>query len=220
MVNGRRNFLTFWADGTYAFVSRSDDASCGPTNGNGVEYGVYNWNAGTGAFAILTGPVDSNGGCGVWDNSVTPQQGLTGTLTRSGNTLTLTTPDGTFVLDAVASPASTIVGSWGAGPSALDGSFLVFLPDNTYLFVQTQAGTGSAALGILVGYERGCYSSTSSTVTLTLSASCQPDGFPAIDTNGTAGASGSLNTPVPYVITGPNTVTIAGETFLVRILPN
>jgi hypothetical protein len=219
LVGGKRNFLTFWPDGTYAFASRSDDASCGPSNGNGVEYGAYRWNATTNAFAILSGTVDSNGGCGVWDNSVTPQEGLTGTLVRSGNTLTLTTVDGTFVLTAVTSTASTIIGSFvQAGDK--DGGFVVLLPDNTYLQVQAQANN-IGGTGIFVGYERGCYTSTSSTITFSLSASCQPDGFPALDTNGTAGLSdGGLGIAIPFVITGPNTMTVGGDTFLVRLLPN
>jgi hypothetical protein len=219
LVGGKRNFLTFWPDGTYAFASRSDDASCGLSNGNGVEYGAYRWNATTNAFAILSGTVDSNGGCGVWDNSVTPQEGLTGTLVRSGSTLTLTTPDGAFVLTAVTSTASTIIGSFGQAGDK-DGGFVVLLPDNTYLQVQAQANN-IGGTGIFVGYERGCYTSTSSTVTFSLSGACQPDGFPPLDTNGTAGLSdGGLGVPIPYVITGPNTITFGGDTFLVRLLPN
>jgi environmental stress-induced protein Ves len=220
LLGGKQNYLTLWPDGTYAFASRLDDASCA-SNGNGVEYGVYNWNAATGAFAILTGAVDSNGGCGVWDNAVTPQEGLSGTLVRSGGTLTLTTTDGTFVLTAVASTPSTIVGGFQQAGDK-DGGFVVLQPDNTYLIVHMQAnGLAFSQTGDRVGYERGCYTSTSSTITFSLSVSCQPDGFPALDLNGTAGVSdGGLGVPIPFVITGPNTITFGGDTFLVRLLPN
>jgi hypothetical protein len=218
VLNGRRQFLTFWPDGTYTFVTRFDDGSCAGS-GNGVEYGAYRWNAATGAFTILSGTVDTNGDCGLWDNTVTPQVGAAGTLTRSGSDLTLAIPDGTFTLSAVASTPSSLVGSWGR-PDGIDGGFIVLLPDNTYLQVQVQANNVSG-MGIFAGYERGCYTATTSTLTLALGGSCQPDGFPSIDNNGVAGASQeSLNVPIPYMVTGPNAVTLGGDTFLVRIVPN
>ena len=219
VVNGRRQFLTLWPDGTYAYASRLDDASCGNTNGNGVEYGVYTWNQATGAFAFVTGAVDVNGSCGMWDGAASTPVGLSGTLVKSGGTLTLTTSSRTMVLTAVTSTPSTIVGSFQATAEP-DGGFIVFLPDNTYLSVQVQAN-GPAGAGILSGYERGCYSSTGSAITLSLSASCLPEGFPALDRDGTAGASnGSLGIPLSIAITGPNTITVGGDTFLVRIVPN
>jgi hypothetical protein len=216
LLGGKRSYLTLWPDGTYAFVLRSDDASCGPSNGNGVEYGVYTYNAATQAFSILTGAIDSNGGCGLWDNAATPQVGLSGTLTKSGDTLTLTTSEGTFVLTAVTSTASSLIGSWQQAGDA-NGGFIVFHPDNTYLHVQTQAGMGA---GFPVGYERGCYVATSSSITFSLAAPCAPDGAPPLDLNGSAGASGIANTAIPFVITGPNALTLGGDTFLVRIVPN
>jgi hypothetical protein len=217
VVNGRRQFLTFWPDGTYTFVSRFDDATC-TLNGNGVEYGAYRWNATTGAFQVLSGTLDTNGNCGLWDPSSTPA-GATGTLTRSGNDLTLVTSDGTYAFSAVPSTASSLVGAWGR-PDGVDGGFIVFLPDNTYLQVQVQANNISG-MGIFPGYERGCYSATPSTLTITLASTCLPDGFPAIDNNGVAGASdGGVNVPIPYTVTGPNAVTLGGDMPLVRIVPN
>lgn len=215
-VGGKRNYLTLWPDGTYVFASRRDDASCGPSNGNGVEYGVYTWNATTHAFSVLTGAIDTNGGCGLWDNGSTPPMGLNGTLTRSGDTLTLTTTDGSYVLTAVTSTASTLIGSWTQAGD-VDGGFLVFHPDNTYLHVQIQAGMGA---GFPPGYERGCYVATGSSITFSLAAPCAPDGAPPLDLNGSAGASGVLDTAIPFVITGPNGLTLGGDTFLVRLLPN
>ena len=219
LVGGKRNYLTLWPDGTYAFAARSDDPSCGASSGNGVEYGVYNWNATTHAFAILTAAIDTDEGCGVWDPTTTPQEGLQGTLVKAGNTLTITTTDGTYVLTAVDSPLSTIVGSW-VGPDGNDGAFVVLQPDNTFLFVQTQAN-GVGGGGLRVGYERGCYTATGSTLTFTLAAGCTPDGFPPLDLNGEAGVSpSSVGVAIPFVITGPNTATIGGDTFLLRLLPN
>ena len=216
LLGGKRNYLTLWPDGTYAFASRLDDPSCGPSNGNGLEYGVYTWNAATHAFSILTGAIDTNGGCGVWNNAATPPVGSSGTLTKSGDTLTLTTTDGTFALTAVTSTASSLIGSWQQAGDA-NGGFLVFHPDNTYLHVQIQAGVGS---GFPAGYERGCYAATSSSITFSLTAPCAPDGAPPLDLNGAAGASQTGGTAVPFVITGPNGLTLGGDTFLVRLLPN
>lgn len=218
LIGGKRTFLTFWPDGTYVLATRLDDASCGANGGNGVEYGVYNWNSATGAFSIRTGHLDTNGGCGLWDGVASPAVGFSGTLTRSGSTLSLTDPGGTFVFTAVTSTPSSVVGAWQQDGDA-NGTFVVFLPDNTYVFVETQSGTPGVT-GVIVGHERGCYSATASTVTFSLAGSCLPDGGPAFDLNGKGGVSESLAVPIPFVITGPNSVTFGGDTFLARLLPN
>jgi environmental stress-induced protein Ves len=218
-VGGKQNYLTLWPDGTYSYASRLDDPSCSGTTGNGVEYGVYNYNASTGAFAFLTGAVDTNGRCGVFNNEVSAQVGLSGTLVKSGSTLTLTTPAQSLVFTAVTSTAGGLIGSYqSAGLNT--GEFIVLQTDNTYLVVSTQAN-GPAGNGMQVGYERGCFTSTVSTITFTLATSCKPDGADIIDTNGKAGLSdGGLNVPLSYLVTGPNTLTLAGDSFLVRIMVN
>ncbi|MBL0171769.1 MAG: hypothetical protein IPP90_13800 [Gemmatimonadaceae bacterium] len=167
----------------------------------------------------MTGPVDSNGGCGVFNSISTPQAGLSGTLVKNGNVLTLTVAGGTMVFTAVTSTPSTFLGSFQVA-NEQDGSVILLQPDNTYLVVHTQVN-GAGNTGISLGYERGCYTATGATLTFSLSASCRPDGLPALDLNGKAGFSdGGLGVPIPYVITGPNTITFGGDTFLIRILQN
>ena len=208
---GLRTYVTFWPDGTFTSVDLENDPSCGPSNGNGIEYGVYNWNSGTGAFQILRTAIDTNGPCGASNPIGNPLLNLV----KSGSTLTVTSPNGgKRVLTAVPSNPSTIVGSFGSYSS--DGGFAVFQSDGTYMIAETQLGTGS---GELPGYERGCYTVSGSAIIPSLSASCHPDGGFAFDSNGNAGFSDALGTPVPFVITGPNTITAGGRTF-VRILPN
>ena len=109
-------YITLYADGVYIYGSvENNGPNCGTTNGgNGVEYGVYNYNASTGAFTIKSAVVDTNGGCGVWNGAAR----YTGTLTKAGSgqstVLTLTLPGGAgqFDLVPVASTTSQIVGSW------------------------------------------------------------------------------------------------------------
>lgn len=207
------HYLTFWADGTYTFVTRENNPACGPSNGNGIEYGVYNWNAATKALAILTAAVDGNGACGLTD----PTQPLpTFRLVKSGSTLTVTSPDGTFDLLPVASTPSTLVGSFGRDDGN-DGSFVVFQNDGTYLVVDAQAGTGN---GVLAGFERGCYTVSGSAITTNLSAVCKPDGLSALDLNGTGGFSDVVPTPHPFVITGLNSFFLDGRVAFIRLLPN
>lgn len=216
-AGGRTFWLTFWSDGTYAFAGRHDDAACGANQGNGVEYGAYRWNSGTGGFAILSGAVDTNGGCGLWDGTVTPAEGLTGTLTRSGSDLHLASAAGNFELKAAGSTPGALVGSW-QDAAHQNGSYVALFPDNTFLFVQTQAGAGGH--GMLVGYERGCYTATASSITFMLTAPCAPDGAAPVDLNGSAGVSGATGAGIPVVFTGPNAIRVGDDTFLVRIVPN
>lgn len=161
--------------------------------------------------------MDTNGGCGLWDGTVTPGEGLTGTLTRSGSDLHLASAAGNFELKAAGSTPGALVGSW-QDAAHQNGSYVALFPDNTFLFVQTQAGAGGH--GMLVGYERGCYTATASTITFTLTAPCAPDGAAPEDLNGSAGVSGATGAGIPVVFTGPNAIRVGDDTFLVRIVPN
>ena len=207
------HYITFWADGTYTFATRENNPQCGPSNGNGIEHGVYNWNAATKVFAILMVAVDGNGVCGLSE----PGKPLaTFLLVKSGSTLTVTTPDGVFELTSVASTPSTIVGSFGRDDGN-DGSFVVFQNDGTYAVVDAQAGTGN---GVLAGFERGCYTVSGSTITTNLSAACKPDGLSALDLNGTGGFSNVVPTPHPFIITGLHSFLLDGRVTFIRLLPN
>ena len=209
-INGRRNYLTLWFDGTYSLASRIDDATC-TNSGNGIEYGVYR-RATDGTFSISFAH-DSNGDCGLWSPAATPTvgalgTGFTGTMVRNGNTLTLTSPAAsTITAEAVESVPTSLVGAFTRA-DGIDGSFIVFESDGTYLYQETQAG----------GYERGCYAISGSTFTTSLAASCSPNGLPALDLNGINGFSGSNGAPIPFTIPSATSVTIDGVLYN-RIAP-
>jgi len=215
---GTGAYLTFWPDGTYSFALRQNDPGCGPSNGNGIEYGVYNWNATTGVYFILTAAVDGNGACGLSDTTgPSPVRG-SGKIVKSGSALTLTTEGNTFVLSPVPSTASAIVGSFGNNNGGNDGGFVVIQNDGTYLFVETQLGTGNS---VLPGFERGCYAAGVGEFTVSMASSCRPDGLSAFDSNGKAGFSDGFS--VPFIIFGPNSIQLFGNGVglnLSRILPN
>lgn len=201
-LNGRRSYLTLWLDGTYSLATRIDDASC-TNSGNGVEYGVYRRATG-GAFSISFA-MDSNGDCGLWAPAATPApgalgSGLSGTMQRNGNTLTLvTTTEGTIIGEAVESVPTSLVGAFTRA-DGLDGSFIVFESDGTYLYQETQP----------IGYERGCYTVTGASFAVSLAASCTPNGLPALDQNGSQGFSGRNGAAIPFTIPSPTTITING----------
>jgi hypothetical protein len=219
--NTGRYYLAFWADGTYAFARQGTDPSCnyvvsGVTlgnNGNGVEYGVYNYNSGTSAFSIVNAVMDSNGSCGLVDSDPTHSNAnFSGTLTRSGNTLTL---NGTVVATAVDSTPSSIVGAFI--PQANNGQFVAFHSNLSYVVIETQVG----ALGP-PRQERGCYAVSSGQLTLSVAAGCTPDGLAAYDYNGDSGLIRSGQTsggPIPVSITGANSLQF-DDTLLMRQVPN
>jgi hypothetical protein len=214
--NGRRNYLTLWFDGAFSLATRIDDVTC-TNSGNGVEYGVYK-RATNGAFSILVAIADGNGLCGLWTGGANPEpgKGYEGTMVRNGNTLTLTsTSQGSFTLDAVESVPTSLVGSFTRA-DGVDGSFIVFESDGTYLYQEAQPNGGASFSP--AGYERGCYTVNGAAFTASVASACRPDGFPALDLNGTAGFSGSNGAAIPFTITSPTTVTIGGVQYN-RILP-
>lgn len=215
LLNGRRNYVTLWFDGTYSAAYRIDDASC-TNSGNGIEYGVYK-RATNGTFNIQIA-LDNTGGCGLWFGGGTPGAGggFEGTMVRNGNVLTLTSKTGeTLVFGAVESVATSLVGSFTRADGE-DGSFIVFEADGTYLFQDTQGSGGTNP--IPAGVERGCYTVTGSSFTTSLAVSCRPDTFPALDQNGVGGFSGKNGAAIPFTITSATTATIGGVLYN-RILP-
>jgi hypothetical protein len=216
LQNDRRNYLTLWFDGAFSLATRIDDVTC-TNNGNGLEYGVYK-RAANGTFSILVATQDNNGTCGLWEGGANPEpgKGYEGTMVRSGNTLTLTSASqGSFTLEAVESVPTSLVGSF-TRTDGVDGSFIVFESDGTYLYQETQQSGGSNFSP--PGYERGCYTVNGSTFTTSLTATCRPNGFPALDLNGTAGFSANNGAAIPFTITSATTVTIGGAQYN-RILP-
>jgi hypothetical protein len=237
-----RDYVNFNADGTVTtvFIHRDPDpanqsppADCqigvpaiDERNGNGVENGLFSWNPTTRETQLLPNPpIDTNGDCGFWEPGVAPSMPWA-ILTRVGNTLVLESPPGdddpfSATASAVESVAGSIVGAWV--PEANNGSLLVFHADGTYMYAETQlAGLYPAGLG----QERGCYtvSTPDSTITLTVAATCRPDGFAAYDLNSFAGAftPGTTITtvgPVPLTLVDANTLKYVGRTYK-RTVPN
>ena len=213
--SGRRSYLTLWLDGSYSFAARSDDATC-TSNGNGTEYGAYQRNS-AGTLNIRSANVDTDGPCGIYAPSTTPPPGtgLQGTMTRSGNTLTIASNDGgNYALSAVESNPGSLVGSFVRGDGQ-DGTFIVFESDGTYLYQETQ---DAPSIGVTAGYERGCYAASGSSFTISLGPSCKPNGLPALDLNGKGGFSAAAGA-IPFTINSPASVTIGGILY-VRMLPD
>ena len=156
---GTNDYLTFFPDGTYVHATRRADATCGLNSGNGVEYGVYAWNQGSGAFSFVTAAVDTNGSCGFWNSGAGP--GTSGTLARTGTgsstVLTFTPAAGAQrVLQPVANTAGALVGAFNSNKSP---DVLLFTGDGRFLLATTQTDPASAVL-ISAGIDYGCYSAT------------------------------------------------------------
>lgn len=205
-VSGLKQYLTLWADGVYAFANHANDSRCA-NNGNGIEYGVYRHRAND-SLSIFNAFQDTNGGCGIWNNTVTPAQGLNGTMVRDGNTLTIKDrADGsTFILTAVPSNPATLVGSF-VRADGVDGAFIVFEADGTYLYSESQ---DAPSIGGTASYERACYTVSGSSFTVSFAAACRPEGAPALDLNGANGFSGRNGAAIPFTINSPTSVTIGG----------
>ncbi|MBL0172089.1 MAG: hypothetical protein IPP90_15460 [Gemmatimonadaceae bacterium] len=208
-INGRRNYVTLWFDGTYSAAYRLDDASC-TNSGNGLEYGVYK--RVTSGVANIQIAQDQNGTCGLWYGGSTPGSGggFAGTMVRNGNTLTFASTAETIVLEAVESVPTSLVGAFTRA-DGIDGSFIVFESDGTYLYQETQGSGGTVVYPS--GVERGCYSVTGSTFTASVAASCRPNALPALDQNGIGGFSGRNGAAIPFVITSPTSITIGGVAY-------
>jgi hypothetical protein len=239
-----RQYVHFNANGTLTtvFIHRDPDpenedplADCSAAdplitqrNGNGIEYGIFNWDQATSSIALVATPqVDTNGDCGFWEPDEIPPDPW-GIAQRVGNTIQLSSPPGdpdpfSATATAVESVAGSIVGGWV--PDANNGMLLVFHADGTFLFVETQHGFLPPSS---YGQERGCYtvSNPNSTITLTISPACRPDGFASYDLNAAGGAfpNGIPNTfttvgPAPFTMPDANTLEFQGRVFK-RTQPN
>ncbi|MFN8669789.1 MAG: hypothetical protein U0164_21590 [Gemmatimonadaceae bacterium] len=211
-VGTKRGYLTLWAAGIYSDAIRTDDATC-PNNGNGTEYGVYR-HPSDDSFVIFSSYTDRNGGCGFWDSQATPQVGLNGKIARTATKqLLLTFDNQTLTLDPVANDPAKLLGSFTRA-DGIDGSFVVFEADGTYLYNEAQ---DAPSTGNFAGFERGCYTVSGNTFTVSFAASCKPNGSSALDLNNRAGFSATAGA-IPFQITSDTTATIAGTKYR-RILP-
>lgn len=160
-------YITFFPDGVYLYGSIEDDEFCsemGPpyTDGNGIEYGAYHYDATTHQLSVLNTTQDSNGLCGVWD-SETGAARYNGTLAVTGSgastVLTLTPAGGGASIDLTPVPNvdGEIIGSWAA---PYQKGVALFLPgsDNWlyYMTTETQGDEWPLQTGTTVGLEYAC----------------------------------------------------------------
>jgi hypothetical protein len=220
-----RNYVNFNSDGTYTTALIHNDADCNIAgdvrNGNGVEYGVFSWDDSTGVLELVgAAAVDTNGDCGFHDNGDLH-------VTRVGNAVEIREFAGgppVATASAVDSVAGTLVGAWI--PEANNGELLVFDADGAFVWAETQEYIGLPGAAFHYGQERGCYAVNGSVVTLTIDATCRPDGFAAYDLNNApngaggmfrAGAATALT--LPFTLEVDDTLSFFGRRFT-RTSPN
>ena len=182
------NWIAFSKDGTYILATIQNNTSCNE-NGNGVDYGTYNWNSTTGALQIQSALVYSLAPCGFTD-ATGAVQSTSRTLLRTGAgasaVLQLITGTGTnSTLVPVASVPGTLVGAYTYG-AGLDQGLNILGNDGHYVNINTQTDTFS---GAAAGIEYGCYTVSGSTITADTTSACSG----AVVTAGTSGFTGGAN---------------------------
>ncbi|MFM1885468.1 MAG: hypothetical protein RL026_625 [Pseudomonadota bacterium] len=203
-----RGFIAFSAGGTYvAGLHRESAQACnsgtGSTNGNGVEYGVYDWDAASGQFRIINAVVDTNDKCGMAGNAVL----ASGTLQRSADgslagTLVLPAGSTSVVLAPVALGTGQLLGGWTQDQLG----FVLYGSDNTLFAAHSQAMKNQPALQ--AGIEDGCLSgavttAASGSYTVNLGSGCSvASGLNAVDTNGSGGLSATAGVATSFTVTG------------------
>ena len=190
-------YVTLFPDGVYLVVSiENDPYFCDvDTRGNGVEYGVYHYDAATHSLSLQAPAVDTNGICGIWNNYGHSSY-FNGALTVTGSgaatvlTLAPSTRGGSFDLVPAPSIQDEIVGSWVA---PYQKNVVMFLPAGGgrlhYLMTETQADLPPMQTGAVAGVELGCATvdtPTAGRLDVDYSPACDvPAGL--VDTNGRSG---------------------------------
>ncbi|MGC3980674.1 MAG: hypothetical protein QM808_05390 [Steroidobacteraceae bacterium] len=191
--SGNRTFFTFYANGSYIHAGHENNAGNIHTD---VEYGIYNWNSGTG---VLTAPVilvdtddmgltDLHSGA-ISINMVASGSNLVATVHETG------IADEVVTLYPVTNTSGSLVGVWsGIYPRDV----LIYLADNT--FVATVTGLtmslNSTNSAFYNGIEDACYTATGGTQAHTIS-SCIVDtsnNLPGINANGNVGLINNAGT--------------------------
>jgi len=227
-------YVTLFPDGTYIYGSIEDNFDCNSyaytyTSGNGVEYGVYRYNATTHAFSIRSAVVDSNGYCGVWDDDMGISR-IDGTLTVAGSgpstvlTLTPTSTGTPIELLPVESVDGELAGSWA---DAYGKNFVTFISAGSgryyYMFSETQYDAPPIETGIEAGVEYGCVLTNLPEVGnlwVEYYDDCDaptPESPGPRDTNGRAGMV-PLHRQSDYTLVG-DVLTLNGHTYT-RLRPN
>jgi hypothetical protein len=191
-------YLTLFPDGVFIYANIENSKGCGHHgDGNGVEYGAYDYDSATGAFSIKAVVVDTNGSCGVWANGRSRVDGM---LTVSGSgqdkLLALDVAGGDAVeFSPVFSAAGQIYGSFA---DAYRRNFWLFLGADAngvyFLNTETQADPRAPPTARVAGLEYACGTingtASSGTLTRDFSATCfTPVDDGPVDTNGTSGLS-------------------------------
>lgn len=217
-----QHWIAFYPDGVYLFATLDNKPSCNTAtntnNGNGTEFGAYNWNSATGSFQFLNTLVDSNGSCGIATDGAIHSDTLTLTKTGTGQSTLLTllsadSPGVTLTFVPVLSPRDQIIG--GFTTDNTEQGFGAIFGDGHVLIASTQTDIPSDTLA---GLEYSCYTTTGTTsgnLTWDLSTATCPA---AVDTNGTAGLSNGAD-PIPYTILNANEWLFGGSTIINRFTP-
>lgn len=166
--------IVFFSNGYYVHIGDAE-ASEAPQGTDGYERGTYTWSGVNDTSFTANAITDANGDTGL--------SGINNSTTKfsvSGNTLTITDPDGlgseSNTLTRVTG-ANAIVGAWFDGDvtTTTNTNVIVFLADNTYFLATDQATSA--------GMERGTYTWNSGTGAFSATT--------IVDTNGTRGLSHS-----------------------------
>ena len=218
-IQGTNDYLAFQADGTYVHATRRADPACGTNSGNGVEYGVYRWNAATGAFAIANAAADSNGSCGFFSGGAA-LAGASGTLARTGTgaatVLTFTPASGPQrILQPVSNTAGGLVGAWSSNRSP---DVLVFASDR--LTIATTQTDPAGPVLIAAGIDNRCYTATGTASGVVTSSGSSGGCAGAVTTTGLFAILGPSES---YGLPDPNTLSLgSGQTAgtWLRLSPN
>ena len=217
-------YVTFFPDGVYLYGSIEDNEDCTIlfppyTSGNGIEYGVYHYDATTHQLSVLNATQDSNGQCGVWD-SETGAARYNGTLTVTGSgastVLTLTPTGGGAAIDLTPVPNvdGEIIGSWAA---PYQKGVALFLPAGGnwlhYMMTETQGDEWPLQTGAEVGLEYAC-----ARVDAPSGGGIQPDVSSACDapTPSSPGARDFDGRSGLWPLHGMGSFTVTGDTMMLN----
>ena len=213
MRYGSDMLLTLYPDGVYVYASLEADATCGASNGNGIEVGAYDYDASAGTIAFISNVLDTDGStCGVWRNGISI---VNGTLTKSGSGQNLvlvmsgTNMKPAQVLVPVASVPGTPIGSFTNGTL----SFTVFMPDGRYLETNV---VDDPAHNYPAGLEAGCYTRTGTSSGTIVVTNCAD----SVDTDGNSGLSVLAGSSLAYQAVGDYAVDFGNGRYVgARIVP-
>lgn len=157
--------VTFYADGTYVKGGQEDSSECSVgyedarPDGNGVEWGRFDYDASAGTFQVQASFFDNDGDCGLFERNQEEQDLYD--LVLDGDSLRFSPNSGSsgdpddFELRRV--PTSTgIVGSWEIVENGRPIVF-TFFPDDTYVMAHVSPGESGLDSDTAAGTEVGTW---------------------------------------------------------------